>query len=105
LKGFIMCDNRNGLDTIKSYDETIRQSILQEGIEVKQMNYGMDMKTKNINNLKPNIPILQGDKTLGKSDTSLEYQETISTETLYKTAKAFLIQIKNIEMEIVKSKV
>lgn len=100
LKGFIMCDNRNGLDTIKSYDETIRQSILQEGIEVKQMNYGMDIKTKNINNLKPNIPILQSDKTLiGKSDTSLEYQETISTETLYKAAKVFLIQIKNIEME------
>ena len=101
LKGFITCDNRNGLDTLKSYEDRIKQSILQEGIEVKQMNYGMENKTKSINNLKISGPFLQEDKTfIENSDTLVEPQEAkTSTKILYKTAKTFLIQIRNIEME------
>lgn len=105
LKGFITCDNREGLDTLKSYEETIKQSILQGGIEVKQMNFGIESKTKNRNNSKLPIPFSQSDKIFsGKADNISESGEAkISTETLYKAAKTFLIQIRNIEMEVAKN--
>lgn len=106
LKCFITCDNRNGLDTLKSYEETMKQSILQAGIEIKQMNYGIESKTKSISNMKTSNPFLQGDKTfIGKSQPSNEAQEVKTpTEILYKTAKTFLIQISTIEMEVNKEK-
>jgi hypothetical protein len=101
LKGFVTCDNREGLDTLKSYGETFKQSILQAGIEVNQMNYGFESKGKNINNLKNSNVFLQSDKIYTeKADTLSEPgDEKISTEILYKAAKTFLIQIRNMEME------
>ncbi len=105
LKGFITCDNQKGLDTLKSYEDTIKQSILQGDIEVKQMNFGIEGKIKSRYNSKLSAPFPQSDKLFaGKADTISESGEAkISTETLYKVAKTFLIQIRNIEMEVTKN--
>lgn len=102
LKGFITCDNRKGLDTLRSYEDFINQSILQAGIEVKYINYGMESKVKSINNFKTSNSFQKGDKTfVEKADTLIESQEAkTSTENLYKVAKTILIQIRNIEMEV-----
>jgi hypothetical protein len=102
VNGFVSCDNQKGLDTLKSYEETIKQSILQGDVEVKQLHFGIESKTKNRYNLKLPNSYSQNDKIFAeKADTISESKEAkISTETLYKVAKTFLIQIKNIEMEM-----
>lgn len=89
LKGLILADNRMGLEILKSAGEELANAVKETGIEVKQMNYGLDQK------LNRSFPLLDGDTS--------EYmevdngKESVATKTLYNITKTILLQIKNIE--------
>ncbi len=93
LKGLITCDNRFGLEAIESRSEELKEAIEQGGLELRQLNYGIDNKTIDSYRYKnPNITEeTDSDKTQVEND--------VSTDTLYTLAKTLLIQIKTIEID------
>lgn len=95
LKGLILSDNRLGLEAFQNSKEDIIQAINSVGIDVKQMNYGIDKKI---------VPSYSDINFIGKenknediSDKKISLENNITTETLYSLAKTLLIQIKSIE--------
>jgi hypothetical protein len=93
LKGLITCDNRFGLEAIQSVSEDLKEAIAQEGVEVKQINYGIENKTTEIYRYKN---LNQSEEI---NEDSIDEENEVSTDTLYSIAKSLLIQIRTIEMK------
>lgn len=83
VKGLIMCNNREALDAMKEVRGNLETGITGNGLNVKQLNYGIDHKiSASYTNKLPS-----GEETT-ETDTHL----------LYKTAKAFVYNVKEAEM-------
>jgi len=93
LKGLITCDNRFGLEAIQSASEDLKEAITQGGLEVRQINYGIDNTTTDMYRYKNLNTIKEID-----NENSVE-EKSVSTDILYTLAKSILIQIRTIEMK------
>lgn len=92
LKGLITCDNRLGLEAIQSESTSFEETITQEDLEVKQINYGIDNKSSERYNSITN----RGNDT---DKENKDEDQGVATNSLYKIAKSFLIQIRSIELK------
>jgi CHASE3 domain sensor protein len=95
LKGLILSDNRSGLDTLQAARDEFTDIVEEMGIEVKQLNYGLDVK---LNRPYATIPVAAGEQGVaGDQGEEEQNNSSVSTETLYNLAKIMLTQINYIE--------
>lgn len=85
------CDNRTGRDTLANEKDSLAEAVLNTGLEVKQLNYGIGNKISEINRYTSNSSVS------GSSESS-EEQNKVDTSKLYNLAKIVLIHMKQIEM-------
>jgi hypothetical protein len=88
LKGLMLCDNREGLDAISSGVAQFAEMLHATGIEVKNINTGINSTIKSIFN-KPDV-------------NEINQEGTTDTKTLYQVAKAFVQHMKNMEQSNLK---
>jgi hypothetical protein len=81
VKGYILCNSKDGFSAVSSQKFQMEKNIENLGLEVKQMNYGM-------NNNITGIPDTSG---------TLKKEESVDTKTLYQVAKIFIQSIKEAE--------
>lgn len=83
VKGYVLCSSKGGRDTLRSQKEQIEEKMEALGLQVKQLNYGMDQNIKGIRN----------------DSGSLKKEESTDTKTLYQVAKVFIQSIKEAELK------
>lgn len=47
VKGLVLCDRRQGFDTLQEQKESLEASLMDAGYQVKNISYGMDFKSRN----------------------------------------------------------
>jgi hypothetical protein len=96
LKGFILCDNKESLNTLKNDTQEFVSMVENDDITVKQMDYGTTRhgSTSYIKSTSYNS------KT-NKENTNLRNEDISKTTTkqLYQIAKTFVLEIKKLENE------
>ncbi|MGB8452784.1 MAG: DUF6240 domain-containing protein [Anaerocolumna sp.] len=91
VNALITCDNRTGLNAMINESQELKEGVARSGIEMKQLNYGIGNKMSDsyrYTNHNAGNDILKSDAT-DKTE--------VTTDTLYKLAKTFLIHIKETE--------
>ncbi len=91
VKALVICDNRTGLEAIRTKSQELNEAVARSGTEIKQLNYGIG------NNM---ADFYRYTKYKPGSDTKEGYNPEgteVSTDTLYNLAKTFLVHIKKIE--------
>lgn len=79
VKGYVLCDNMESLQAFKEEKENLKDAMEGLGLNVGQLDYGMDRGQKQYFNRS----VFKGDNT--------------DTKTLYQVAKVFVQKIKNLE--------
>lgn len=80
LKGFLLCDTKEGLENIKKGEGEFESRLEQQGITIKQINYGIETKS------------MDAYKKQNNKDN-----EVVDTKALYQAAKAFVQTISVLE--------
>jgi hypothetical protein len=89
VKGLLLSDSRSTMEQLKGYTGDLEHSIKDQGLELKQLNYGVERITT--------------DAYIGKSSSKAQEVTDESTNTkadtknLYQIAKSFVVIIKNME--------
>ncbi len=91
VKGLITCNNRFGLETVQSENDSLKETISKAGLTVKQINYGIESIAADNYRAK-----LRNKVTAEESKSPAEGQ-TVTTNTLYNIAKAMVVQIRALE--------
>jgi hypothetical protein len=91
VKGLITCDNRAGLEAIQSNSETLKEAIVQSGVEVKQLHYGIE------NNAADTYRYKHINQGKAADSNAAGENSAVSTNKLYSLAKAMVMQIREIE--------
>jgi len=89
LKGFICCDNRNGLETIQNRALSFEKVLNEDGISVKQMDFSMGHNVNEIYTYQN--PERESDDIALQSDTE---------KVLYRVAKACVLMVQAAEREV-----
>jgi hypothetical protein len=79
LKGFIACDNRNGLQKLQAHTAEIENAVKESNIILKQLDFGINGKEKDSYNYRN--PLTEGQNTAAANDTE---------RSLYRLAKAMV---------------
>ncbi|HEX3021767.1 MAG TPA: DUF6240 domain-containing protein [Lachnospiraceae bacterium] len=89
VKGLLLSDSRSTMEQLKGYTGELEQSIKDQGLELKQLNYGVERVTT--------------DTYIGKSSSKAQEvtdesaNAKVDTKNLYQIAKSFVVIIKNME--------
>jgi len=79
LKGFIACDNRDGLQKLQAQTAEIENAVIESDIYLKQLDFGITGKEKDSYNYRN--PLTEGQNTATANDTE---------RSLYRLAKAIV---------------
>ena len=66
IKGLVLCDQRQGFETLQAQGSTLEKDLTTAGYSVKNISYGMDFKSRN--------ELLSGGTNQQEADTSQLYQ-------------------------------
>ena len=81
FKGLVLGDNVQGIEILKNNYNSFKQEVSKEGINIKQLDYGINNKIN---------------YTFSGKDNDIDEMD-ISTKKLYSLSKAFIMNIKETE--------
>lgn len=85
INAFVACEKREGLDALKKNEAALTEAFTSGDTKIKQINYGIGNPFRENSRYNTYKPKDEG--------------ETTDTRTLFKLAKAFILQIKKVEDE------